>query len=39
MNWSPTPGAEEESRRNLGRPLTRDEFEGVVKRYPGDFLP
>jgi hypothetical protein len=29
-------GAEEESRRRLGRGLTRDELERVLRRYPGD---
>lgn len=29
-------GAEEESRRRLGRPLTKDELERVLRRYPGD---
>jgi hypothetical protein len=28
--------AEEESRRRLGRPLTKMELERVVRRYPGD---
>jgi hypothetical protein len=28
--------AEEESRRRLGRPLTKAELERVVLRYPGD---
>lgn len=28
--------AEEESRRTLGRGLTRDELERVLRRYPGD---
>jgi len=29
-------GAEEDSRRRLGRGLTADEFERVLRRYPGD---
>jgi len=29
-------GAEEDSRRRLGRGLTREELEGVLRRYPGD---
>jgi len=29
-------GAEDESRRRLGRGLTRDELERVLRRYPGD---
>lgn len=29
-------GAEEDSRRSLGRGLTRDELERVLRRYPGD---
>jgi len=29
-------GAEEESRRTLGRGLTRDELDRVLRRYPGD---
>lgn len=29
-------GAEERSRRELGRGLTPDELERVLKRYPGD---
>lgn len=29
-------GAEEFSRVNSGRPLTRDELQRVLKRYPGD---
>jgi hypothetical protein len=29
-------GAEEDSRRRLGRGLTRDELERVLRRYPGD---
>lgn len=29
-------GAEEDSRRRLGRGLTREELERVLKRYPGD---
>jgi hypothetical protein len=29
-------GAEEESRRRLGRGLTREELERVLRRYPGD---
>jgi hypothetical protein len=29
-------GAEEDSRRRLGRGLTRDELDRVLKRYPGD---
>jgi hypothetical protein len=29
-------GAEDESRRRLGRGLTRDELERVLQRYPGD---
>jgi len=28
-------GAEEESRRRLGRGLTREELERVLRRYPG----
>jgi hypothetical protein len=29
-------GAEEDSRRRLGRGLTRGELERVLQRYPGD---
>jgi len=29
-------GAEEDSQRRLGRGLTRDELERVLRRYPGD---
>jgi hypothetical protein len=29
-------GAEQESRQRLGRGLTVDEFERVLRRYPGD---
>jgi hypothetical protein len=29
-------GAEEESQRRLGRGLTRDELDRVLRRYPGD---
>lgn len=29
-------GAEEDSRRRLGRGLTRDELKRVLRRYPGD---
>jgi hypothetical protein len=29
-------GAEEESRRRLGRGLTREELDRVLQRYPGD---
>ncbi len=29
-------GAEEEHRRLTGRPMTRDELERVLRRYPGD---
>lgn len=29
-------GAEEHSLATFGRPLTRDELERVLKRYPGD---
>jgi hypothetical protein len=29
-------GADEDSRRRLGRGLTRDELDRVLKRYPGD---
>jgi hypothetical protein len=29
-------GAEEEPRRRLGRGLTREELERVLRRYPGD---
>jgi hypothetical protein len=29
-------GAEEDSRRRLGRGLTRNELERVLRRYPGD---
>ncbi|MBA3529186.1 MAG: hypothetical protein H0T91_07765 [Propionibacteriaceae bacterium] len=29
-------GAEEDSRRRLGRGLTRDELERVLRRYPGE---
>jgi hypothetical protein len=29
-------GAEEDSRRRLGRRLTPDELERVLRRYPGD---
>jgi hypothetical protein len=29
-------GAEEQSRRRLGRGLTREEVERVTRRYPGD---
>jgi hypothetical protein len=29
-------GAEEDSRRRLGRALTREELERVLRRYPGD---
>ena len=29
-------GAEEEFRRGVGRGLTRDEFERVLRRYPGE---
>jgi hypothetical protein len=29
-------GAEEDSRRRLGRGLTPDELERVLRRYPGD---
>jgi hypothetical protein len=32
-------GAEEESRRALGRGLTGDELERVLRRYPGDVGP
>jgi hypothetical protein len=28
-------GAEEDSRRRLGRGLTAEELEGVMRRYPG----
>jgi hypothetical protein len=28
-------GAEEESQRRLGRPLTREELERVLRRFPG----
>jgi DNA-binding transcriptional regulator YbjK len=28
-------GVEEQSRRALGRPLTREELERVLRRYPG----
>jgi hypothetical protein len=31
-------GAEEDSRRRLGRGLTRDELERVLRRYPGDVM-
>jgi hypothetical protein len=29
-------GADEHSRRRLGRELTADELERVLRRYPGD---
>jgi hypothetical protein len=29
-------GAEEDCRRRLGRGLTREELERVLRRYPGD---
>jgi len=29
-------GTEEDSRRRLGRGLTREELERVLRRYPGD---
>jgi hypothetical protein len=29
-------GAEEEWRRRTGRPITADDLERVLKRYPGD---
>ena len=29
-------GAEEDSRRRLGRGLTAEEFERVLRHYPGD---
>jgi hypothetical protein len=29
-------GAEEDSRRRLGRALTREELERVLRRFPGD---
>jgi hypothetical protein len=29
-------GAEEESHRRLGRGLTREELDRVLRRYPGD---
>ena len=29
-------GAEEDSRRRLGRGLTREELQRVLRRYPGD---
>jgi hypothetical protein len=29
-------GAEEESRRRSGRPMTAEELERVLRRYPGD---
>jgi len=29
-------GAEEDSRRRLGRALTAEELERVLRRYPGD---
>lgn len=29
-------GAEEEHRRLTGRPMTREELERVLQRYPGD---
>ena len=29
-------GAEEDSRRRMGRGLTREELERVLRRYPGD---
>jgi hypothetical protein len=29
-------GAEEDSRRRLGRGLTKEELERVLRRYPGD---
>lgn len=29
-------GAEEDSRRRLGRSLTKEELERVLRRYPGD---
>jgi len=32
-------GAEEESRERLGRGLTVEELERVLRRYPGDLLP
>jgi hypothetical protein len=31
-------GAEEDSHRRLGRGLTKEELEGVLRRYPGDAL-
>jgi hypothetical protein len=31
-------GAEEESRRAMGRPLTPDEQQRVLDRYPGDWF-
>ena len=30
------PGAEEDSRRRLGRALTVEELQRVLRRYPGD---
>ena len=30
-------GAEEDSRKRLGRGLTAEELERVLRRYPGDF--
>ena len=29
-------GAEEEWRKRTGRPMTAEEFERVLRRYPGD---
>jgi len=31
-------GAERESRRRLGRPLTAEELVRVLRRYPGDIV-
>jgi len=31
-------GAEEDSRRRLGRGLSREELERVLRRYPGDVV-
>ena len=31
-------GAEEHSRRRLGRPATDEELRRVLRRYPGDWL-
>jgi hypothetical protein len=34
--WGFIAGAEEDSRKRLGRGLTKEELERVLRRYPGD---